>query len=294
MEKAREFAVVNLVRSGGEPRQYSSGRVDNDWSARHVRLRFEMIVSSVLFYLIGSYGAETVNLPIITLPKIFDERLLISLALGFSIFTILSFFVRSQYERSLWPKQELVAWSEINQLKNEYTSILSNLEKTLNNKHELNDFLSELLNMRQDLTAFDYSLTSLTSLALTIKDLHEEKGVNNPVHPKFWAKIVTLLGIANRHSSFLYERVSELECKEGRFISVAYSLKEIPSGYSQNREALVQTLNKITPEFLERIEALKKFSIIRKFQTTILSVWIPICFSGALVVFGIFNMLGKI
>lgn len=281
---------MDLIRSGPPPAKYSAGRIDNDWSSRHVRLRFEMVVTSIVFYLVANHGPGVIDLPIIDLPKDFDARVLYFSTFMFSVFAAISFFTRSRYERALWPKQELIDVTEIKNLDKEYQTLVSKLTAIQISKKDENDFFHDLIAMEDQLRAYDYSISSF---AMTINDFHDENGVNIPVHPKFWNKIVLLLNAAKRHSSFLLERANGVKLEYGEFNSQGYTLAAIPENYRKNYEGLSQILSKITPELKDRINSLKRHSYIRRFQTTILSVWVPGILSILLLLLGTCSLIGK-
>lgn len=280
---------MDLIRSGPTPAKYSAGRVDNDWSSRHVRLRFEMVTASIIFYLVANHGVKVIDLPFVNLPDDFNPNLLYGLSLAFSLFAIISFVTRSQYERALWPKQELIASKEIDRLEKEYQRLPANLSSIKIDEEIFDEFLRKLIDKKDALRSFDYSISAF---ALTIDDMHSENGVNSPVHPKFWHKIVSLLDEAKKHSSALLSRATGIEFEHGEFASQSYRLEAIPENYLENYEGLSQTLSKITPEISERVGALKKHSLVRRFQTTILSIWIPGGLSVIAVILGIYSLLG--
>lgn len=279
---------MNLVASGNKTAKYSAGRVDNDWSARHVRLRFEMLISAIVFYLVSLHGVGVVNLPFINLPKNFDQNTFICLSLGFAVFALISFVVRSEYERALWPKQELLKHQEITQFSNDFDNIKNEFFELISEDEGVNNFLNKFHKKRNEIRKNNYSISVFQQL---LSDLHDENGVNSPVHPKFWSKVVLDFERIRKISDDLYSLSNQLELKNGKFSVYMRNLISVPDDVRKYQDEIKINFKNISPQMNERISYLYKHSKIKWFQTQFLSVVIPVLTASVLIFMGSYKLL---
>ncbi len=263
---------------------YGVGRDDNDWSSRHVRIRFEMVLGAIMFYLLANHGIDSVNFPFLKLPKDFNEPLLIWGAFAFSLFSIISFLLRSQYERDLWPKQDLITKKEITKFENDFQELQSLKTGVVINEDDDTNFLHELFGKSEAIRNYSHLIGTFMQ---TLNRLHEENGVNSPVHPKFWSKIVASFSSINDSSETLSTRASSLKFEHGAFHSGSYAIDAVAENYRHNQEKLLVELDKISDDLNERVKALRKHSKVRWIQTNVLSVVLPTLLALALVALGL-------
>lgn len=277
-----------MVREEGSSTKYDVDRVDTDWSSRHVRLRFEMLVSAIIFFFVASYGTQVVNLPFINLPQNVDGSIVLWLSLGFAAFAMISFVVRSQYERALWPKHELSNTREITKFYNDFCAIETNFLKMKVESQEDAEFLEAVYHKKNDIKKFGYLTNTFMQL---LTDLHEENGLNSPVHPKFWGKVVSEFSRFNRHSNRISDISEDLNFEHGRFITRSYNLVSVQDIVTDMQKKLRLDLKTITPEITERVDYLKRHSKIKWFQTQFLSVAVPTFTASIFVFFGSYKLI---
>ena len=106
-----ETSVVNFRLPQSNPLNTSNGRdaevvlIENsDWSGRHVRLKYQMVISSLLFYLYETTTVTEINfLGMMKLSQsAMQEKTFFMMLFGFAIFSALAFITRSIYEKSKW------------------------------------------------------------------------------------------------------------------------------------------------------------------------------------------------
>ena len=279
---------MNLVTSKNSAAKYSAGRIDNDWSARHVRLRFEMLISAVVFYLVSLHGIGVVNLPFIKLPKNFDQNTFICLALGFAVFALISFVVRSEYERALWPKQELLKHHEITQFSNDFKNIKNEFFQLIIEEEGVNNFLVKFHKKQNEIRQNNYSISVFQQL---LSDLHEENGVNSPVHPKFWSKMVLDFERIRKISDDLYSLSNLLELKNDKFSIYMRNLSSVPDDVRKYQDRIKINFKNISPQMNERVSYLYKYSKIKWFQTQFLSVVVPVLTASVFIFLGSYKLL---
>ena len=275
---------MNLVQSGPTPKKYTVGRIDNDWSARHVRLRFEMVIAAISFFLVSRYGAATIDLPIIKLPENFDDDILKFAILAFALFSWVSFIVRTAYEKSQWPHQELVKHSEITAFSKKAKDALKDQSGLALNNKELDAALIELISRKDEIRA---TANAVASLKRDIDEFHDESGVNSPVHPKFWSRVRTRMQRAGQYSSAMAARAQDLEIKHGRVTGGSFRLEAVPDNYQDNLSKLNVELKQLRADLRERTRELHFQSVIRRVQTDLLSVWCPTVLAIVLVSVGL-------
>ena len=88
MEEAWELAVVSAMPAF------------TDWSGRHTRLRYQSVLTSMLFLIILIYGVEEVSIPgFFKLERIPDLNIIALGLLVFAIYSITSFIFQHKIEK---------------------------------------------------------------------------------------------------------------------------------------------------------------------------------------------------
>ena len=87
--------------------------VDWDWSSKHTRLRYQLVISSIIFFLLAVYENSDVRFPFLLIefdPNYEPTKPLVLLSIGlFYAFTLISFSLRTVNERKLLsPKYEIL------------------------------------------------------------------------------------------------------------------------------------------------------------------------------------------
>lgn len=113
MEETREFAALDMPREwpgsfSMTPNSLQSNLTAPDehvweWSSKHTRLRYQLILSSIVVFYVATYPIEQFAVPIL-FAKITDgygpsKTVLLTSTIIFYVFTLTSIFVRSQNER---------------------------------------------------------------------------------------------------------------------------------------------------------------------------------------------------
>lgn len=249
-----------------------------------------MLVSSLVIFLMSIYGVEKLKFPFFSLESQVDQNFIYYGVLGFSIFSITSFIVRSQYEKDLWPRIELSRQSEIKRFESDFKKIISQY-KILDRVESLSSLSQhEAIEYSNKLTELDYHASLFLS---ELSEQHEENGVLSPVHPKFWRKAVKLFAEVVKQINFLSSLVEKFTAPINGMVVKSEQEAHLKGVQSTTSLALA-ALDAAKPEISERISKLRLHSFYRWFQTYFLSVYVPVIVSILLVVFsfiGIFSIL---
>lgn len=121
-----------------------------DWEGRHTRLRYQMVLTSLLAYLTGSYAVDKVKvLGIIEFKESPSSELVYFSCLLFSIAFILSFVARTLAEKSQWKNDMANIKGFVNQARMQIDLALAEIP----NLEEFERFFKEKINA----TEYEYS-----------------------------------------------------------------------------------------------------------------------------------------
>ena len=276
MEETWELAAVSGYKN----------RHEDDWSGRHVRIRFEMVLSAVVFFIVAKYGSTEVRLPIIGLKSEIKDDFLMWAALGFSIFSIIALLTRSHYEKMRWPKEELSNRREIAKFENDFLEIqkistslgLDDSRSVKDTSEYLAASFKEIKNLNLKTNRFLGSLS----------DLHSENGFDSPVHPKFWAKTVPMMASVNTASNAILKHASHAHASESTKTVMGTSSASIHDSVNLLYSTLLEGLDALKPEIEERKNALLKLAFTKVFQREILSYGLPILTVTLLILSGLY------
>ena len=262
-------------------------RHEDDWSGRHVRIRFEMVLSALAFVIFARYGAEEIRLPIVGTKSVLSDDFLMWASLVFCIFAIVSLLARSHYEKMRWPKEELSNKKEIDILERDFLEIkaASNALKFSENDDSKVTF-KKLCEESDDIQQLN--LKSIRFLQF-LSDLFSEEGMNSPVHPKFWAKTVPLMAQVNSASNALSRNSTNAVNAKNSQSVVHPPYDKMHSEVRDAFSKLVDGLNALEPEIVERKSALVKIAFTKVFQRELLSYGFPILTAISLLIFGFYS-----
>jgi len=242
-----------------------------DWSGRHVRLKYQMIISALVLYLIVCTEITGLNLfGIILYDNEFPKELFIWMLFSFSLFSILAFILRSVFESSRWSSlrkdmSNLVANIRANEelardvFKSDKNRVFAvEIVKLI---EEPNDEFSEEFNSKFEQLNFEVREGSLNHFRGAISDISNDvKDLRNRLehmrpgyHPK-------LTEYENSLSKISYAISTVTHSAE----NVERDLKEISSGPSRHRDIfnnLLRYRNAIVEisKFLPELEPKSKF-----------------------------------
>lgn len=260
-------------------------RHEDDWSGRHVRIRFEMILSAVVFFIVARYGSDEVRLPIIGLQSEIKDGFLMWASLAFTVFSGVSLLTRSYYEKMLWPKEELSTRKEIDTFSSDFESLSQTaLELEFTDKENIADTFKQLGGEYEQIKLLNLKTNRFLQF---LSDLFHENGMNSPVHPKFWAKVVPLMATVNDSSNKLSSFSDLAKNTKGNIRATGSTHEAIHDDTTREYRQLIDSLGALKPEIEERRRALKQLAFTKLLQREVLSYGLPMLTALVLVLFGL-------
>jgi len=275
----------------------------NEWSSRHVRLKFQMIISCLLAGGCLAYGVENVIiLKIVELRDQPSENVTIFAFVSYAIFSIFAFLSRTSFEfRDIGPNDRVFAL-ELANLKEDLKTLVPFLESMKSNL---------LVN-----TVNGLEIREQTS-ELKLREKESIKRLVDEYNKLIYNADLTLLRI-NSSSKFLTKEVFKfhslnflrLECLAainslrtslpllGRYVEqirkvivdpspINYSTVKTSARYLENNE--IQTLSDLdraTKSVNELQTSISGLNFWRKIENWLFSIFLPVATALALLVFG--------
>jgi len=282
---------------------------NSDWSGRHVRLKYQMIVSALALYLIVCTKISGLNLfGIILYEKEFPKELFTWALFSFSLFSILAFVLRSLFESSRWSS-----------LRKDISNLVSNIRENELLMQDVFDFeenkafAAELLSTIEEpndefgdefytkfqklnfevregkLWQLNFSLSEINNDLKNLRDSLEH--IRPGYHPKVTAYENSLRKVSNAVSYIM----SSAE-------NVERDLKEISSGRSRHKDIVqniirhknaVDDVGENLPKLIPSSQLIMRGENVRRLiywtQNVGFSVVLPVLTAISLIIFSIIN-----
>ena len=290
---------------------------NSDWSGRHVRLKYQMMVSSLVLYLLVGTKIEDINLfGFIKYEGDFPEGQFFALLLVFSIFSVFAFILRSFFESSRWSSlrkdmRNVVANIKINE--SLVKDVFDFQEKralaleVLSLIEEPNDDFSEEFVDKFNQLRFEKRTGKLRQLNDAISNINNDisnlKNSLEHIRPGYQPEITdysTSLSKISGQLSTLFNSIEnvERELDDSRRSKTEY--ERIRNNLLRYSDAIV-SINETFPELNPKSDVLKRNEFRRAImylsQNIGVSVIFPVCSAIALIGFSLaiqFNILAPL
>ena len=265
-----------------------SKKFEWEWSPKHTRLRYQLLVSAIVVYYTCSYQLTAFTVPILfakleegTGPS---QCLLIVSTMSFYFFTLASFGVRSKNEtkdKGIFQKRLA---TEIEKVTGAIEKLDANSKKLIKNAtHDLPN-LEEIMvsfeDLRHDVRAFPISKHYASSQITVLEN--EGVGPDEAYHKQDISRIRdTTLEYLGQIKGLLQKREGEIRTNEVEFKS---SLEKGVSSITSTFEKAGKDLEKI----LARESKDKKTYYLER---EVLGLWLPILVSVVIVGWGLIQFL---
>ncbi|MEP3654091.1 MAG: hypothetical protein ABJO36_04260 [Litorimonas sp.] len=276
---------------------------NSDWSGRHVRLKYQMMVSSLALYFLLGTDVESISLfGFINYGDSFPEEIFFKMLLGFSFFSVLAFILRSFFEQSRWSS-----------LRKDMTNLVANIKANealindvfkfkeqrafaldiVSSVSEPNDDFSEEFVSKFDQLKFENYEGTLNELRGAIGRINNDatnlknslEHIRPGYHPRLTEYQNSLMKVS-RQSTTISNAVENVEREIKRIEQSGTAYKEIQSNLIRYRNAIVALID-FLPELAPKSDTLQKTEfrrgLIYSAQNLGFSVFLPLFSAVALI-----------
>lgn len=285
-----------------------------EWSKKHTRIKFEMVISSVLAFFVTSGDLKEYKLPFMTVENLhFEDNVIRSVALLASLFFFFCFIVRTRFEANRFNDYKFLEFEEIRS----FTAVIKAMKVPLKNMMAAKSELTPKFVVRGGAAGKKdpyWDLGEVTPHALSQLKIIKESWVSfselegrvqsnlsdmtidlkhfSPIGLKFWHRVqFSLSAMQNVLRPYKYVQDKYNITEDSKGIRIYSTL--VPPDFWTSDEMQTQKYDEVLKSSVVLSKKLHFQSTLFYIQRWVLSVFIPVFVSTGLVSLAVFAWVQK-